>query len=166
MKSTPELIQDLIGKMDETLANVSSIDARMQAMEDKKKPDAKDPECEDEEEPNPEEKPSEEPKPVPAEEPEEEEDDEEMEKKVAAMASEIARLKATLSAPGMVASLTAVQAGSDVAAAEGGQTGGAAVKMSAAQALEKYNKIDANDAKARAEFRSVHAAELGLKNRR
>jgi hypothetical protein len=87
-------------------------------------------------------------------------------KQIADMSAEIAALKTTLAAPGVAAAVKAVATGSDKAAGEGGQESGAVVKMTASEALAAYNKIDANDAKARADFRTAHAAELGLKNRR
>jgi hypothetical protein len=159
MKTTPEMIEELKAGFD---ARVAALELRIVAMEEDDKKD-------DEEEA----------KRKAAEEEQKKKDDEESARKAAEdekkeeshakqisdMAAEIAALKTTLAAPGVAAAVKAVATGSDNAAGEGGQESGAVGKMTASEALAAYNKIDANDAKARAEFRTAHAAELGLKRR-
>ena len=159
MKTTPEMIEELKGAFD---ARVTALEQRIVAMEEDDKKDeeeeAKRKAMEDEEK-----KKEDEDAARKAE--EDEEKEKAHAKQIADMAAEIATLKTTLAAPGVAAAVKAVATGSDKAAGEGGQESGAVVKMTASEALAAYNKIDTNDAKARADFRTAHAAELGLKRR-
>ena len=160
MNTTPEMIEELKGAFE---SRVAALELRIVAMEED---DAEDDEEETKRKAAEDEQKKKDEEEAARKAAEDEEKEKAHAKQIADMAAEIATLKTTLAAPGVASAVKAVATGSDTAAGEGGQESGAVVKMTASEALAAYNKIDANDAKARADFRTAHAAELGLKNRR
>jgi hypothetical protein len=74
-----------------------------------------------------------------------------------ALAAKVTALESFIKSPEFRASLVP---GSAECVPEGGAAGGKTLTM--AEAVAEYNKIDPNDAKARAAYREVHKTELGL----
>jgi len=135
-----------IGELEKTVATLKD--------EAKDKPEDKSDDDEDKPEDKPEEdkdkdKPEED-KDKDKEDEDEAEDEDEKEKAFAALSARVVALE------------TAIKSGSMSGVPEGG-TGEPKGEMTRAQALAAYNKIDPNDAVARAAFRAKHAALLGLK---
>jgi len=86
-----------------------------------------------------------------------EEDEKEEDEETKALAAKVTALESYIKSPEFRASLVS---GSSDGVPEGGASGGKTITM--AEAVAEYNKIDPNDAKARAAYREAHKSELGL----
>jgi hypothetical protein len=148
MKTPVEELAE-VKQLNETLAAENeSLKARIQAMEEEAEKEKEEDAEDKEEEP----KSEDDPKPEEDAEDEEEKDDE-----VKALAKQVAALTSFVKSPEFRASLVS---GSESGVAEGGSESGKT--LTAAEAQAEYNKIDPNDAKARAAYREDHKKELGL----
>jgi len=87
------------------------------------------------------------------------EEDKEKEEETKALAAKVTALESFIKSPEFRASLVT---GSPEGVPEGGAAAGGAKTLTMAEAVAEYNKIDPNDAKARAAYREAHKAELGL----
>jgi len=87
------------------------------------------------------------------------EEDKEKEEETKALAAKVTALESFIKSPEFRASLVT---GSPEGVPEGGAAAGGAKTLTMAEAVAEYNKIDPNDAKARAAYREAHKSELGL----
>jgi uncharacterized protein with von Willebrand factor type A (vWA) domain len=158
MKNPVQELAEVKTERDELKATVSALELRIKAMEEEKE--------KEEAEKTEEEKKKREEEEEAARKAKAEEDEKKKEDDAKAFANAIdAAVKAAI--PAAVASAfsdphvrAAFVAGSSDGVPEGGASGGKTLTM--AEAVAEYNKIDPNDAKARAAYREAHKSELGL----
>jgi hypothetical protein len=142
MKNPVQELAEVKTERDELKATVSALELRIKAMEEDK---------EKEEAEKTEEEAARKAKA------EEDKEKEEKDEETKALAAKVTALEAFIKSPEFRASLVA---GSSDGVPEGGASGGKTLTM--AEAVAEYNKIDPNDAKARAAYREAHKSELGL----
>jgi len=151
MKNPVQELAEVKTERDELKATVSALELRIKAMEeDKEKEEAE----KTEEEKKKREEEEESARKAKAEEDKEKEEKDEETK---ALAAKVTALESFIKSPEFRASLVS---GSPDGVPEGGASGGKTLTM--AEAVAEYNKIDPNDAKARAAYREAHKSELGL----
>jgi vacuolar-type H+-ATPase subunit I/STV1 len=151
MKNPVQELAEVKTERDELKATVSALELRIKAMEEEKEKEEAE---ETEEEKKKREEEEESSRKAKAEEDKEKEEKDEETK---ALAAKVTALESFIKSPEFRASLVA---GSSDGVPEGGASGGKTLTM--AEAVAEYNKIDPNDAKARAAYREAHKSELGL----
>ena len=151
MKTPVEQVEECKATIATQAAEIAALKARIQAMEDEKK----DPPEETEEEKK---KREEEEEAKRKAEEDEKKDEADKGKALKALGDKVKALDSFIRSPEFRAS---VVAGSASGVPEGGSNSGSKT-MTKEEASAAYNKIDPNDAKARAQFRADHKSELGL----
>ena len=155
MKNPVQELAEVKTERDELKATISALELRIKAMEEEKEKEPEEMEESEEDKKKREEEEEAARKAKAEEDKEKEEKDEEAK----ALAAKVTALESYIKSPEFRASLVT---GSVDGVPEGGASGGGVKTLTMAEAVAEYNKIDPNDAKARAAYREAHKSELGL----